>query len=81
MSILNTITVLQMTPDAIALPELQDSLEKDDAIPREATSQVIQWFGEEVEGGQWKLKMDSIVTEIGKDVLSRNKVGTGWKSY
>ena len=87
-NILQTLVMLSHSPSAVAgfpLDELASSLCKDDGIPEDVTKQVIQWFGEPVEPVQgsehmsrstqhWRLKVDEVAREIGRDLLARNGV-------
>ena len=87
-NILQTLVMLSHSPSAKAgfpLDELASSLCKDDGIPEDVTKQVIQWFGEPVEPVQssehangsprrWRLKLDEVAREIGRDLLARNGV-------
>lgn len=63
-----------MSPDWVSLSGLSDSLSKDDAIPREVTEQVFDWFGRNLGQGKWKLEVSEIVKELGKATLSQGKV-------
>lgn len=63
-----------MSPDAVTLSDLSDSLAKDDAIPHEVTRQVFTWFGQNMGKGKWKLDISEVVKEVGKAILSGGKV-------
>lgn len=73
-NILNTLTLLSMSPDWVTLSELSDSLAKDDSIPHEVTEQIFEWFGSNLGQGKWKLEIPEVVSEIGKAILSASKV-------
>lgn len=75
-NILNTLTILSYPPTSFPLAELAESLYKDDQIPSEVISQVIEWFGSQDKADyiKWGLDLKLVATEVGKDLLTRHRV-------
>lgn len=70
--LLNTLVSLSLQMIA-PLEELALTLEQEHEIKREATTQVMSWFGTVV-GGIWTMNAEAILAQIGLDVLGTHEV-------
>lgn len=69
-NILQTILLLSQTPLSFNLPDLAESLERDDGIPRSVIEQVATWFGQPTSGAEtWELLLEQIAKEVGRELL------------
>lgn len=66
--------MLDQPTTSFNLAELASSLHHDDDIPEEVTQQVVEWFGNRKSGNTWSVRIDDVISEVGKQILSTYRV-------
>jgi len=66
---------LSLPSDSVPLEQLISVLADEHDIPRTVSIQVMSWFGS-IAQGQWKLKLDMLIKEVGLGVLKPHMVPT-----
>ena len=73
-NIISTLSMLDQPTTGFDLAELASSLRHDDDIPEEVTQQTVVWFGNRESGNTWSVRIDDVVSEVGKQILSTYRV-------
>ena len=74
--LLNAIVSMTLSPDAVPVIDIVETLQSEHEVQRDVLLQVLPWFGE-LDGevsGRWKMDQRAVVRQLGIGILSDHRV-------